>query len=141
MVDETRAEIMAKKTNQSVAVCRGIVANERKSLELDKRAQKANSEDKMEADVKAFVEAYPELSRDPNNIPQEVWDQVHNGESLVNAYRAYENKQLKAQLEKERSANERRVQEEKNKARSTGSQSTQGKKEIDPFDALWYDGN
>lgn len=144
MVDETRAEIMARKTNQSVAVCRGIVANERKALELEARqkAMEATSQNsRIDADVKEFLQAYPDVGRDPNGIPQEVWDDVKKGESLLNAYRAYENRQLKEQLKNERAQAERRAQEEKNKARSTGSQSTQGKKEIDPFDALWYDGN
>lgn len=142
MVDETRAEIMARKTNQSVAVCRGIVANERKALELEARQKAMESPDsKVDAEVKAFMAAYPDVGKDPNGIPQEVWDAVNNGESLVNAYRAFENKQLKEQLKQEKAAAERRAQEEKNKARSTGSQSTQGKKDMDAFDALWYDGN
>ena len=152
MVDETRAEIMAKSTNQSVAVCRGIIANERKALELEaqKKALESRSsaqteaaaaEAKMQADVKAFVEAYPDAAKDPKGLPQEVWDAVHKGESLVNAYRAYENKQLKAQLDKEKKDAERRAQEQKNKARSTGSQSTAGNRSGDDFDAAWYDGN
>lgn len=142
MVDETRAEIMARKTNQSVAVCRGIVANERKAMELEARQKAIEASDKnsrVDTEVKEFLQAYPKVG--PDGIPQDVWDEVNKGESLINAYRAYENKQLKAELEEARAANERRAQEEKNKARSTGSQSTQGKKEIDPFDALWYDGN
>ena len=152
MVDETRAEIMAKETNQSVAVCRGIIANERKALELEaqkkaldsrstEEAEQASAKAKMEADVKAFMEAYPDAAKDPNSLPKEVWDEVHKGESLVNAYRAWENKQLKAQLDKEKKDAERRAQEQKNKARSTGSQSTAGKRtEADAFDAAWYDG-
>lgn len=153
MVDETRAEIMAKETNQSVAVCRGIIANERKALELEaqKKAldsrsseaeEQANAKAKMEADVQAFVKAYPEAAKDPNSLPKEVWDEVHKGESLVNAYRAWENKQLKAQLDKEKKDAERRAQEQKNKARSTGSQSTAGNRsDADAFDAAWYDGS
>lgn len=153
MVDETRAEIMAKETNKSVDVCRGIIANERKALELEaqKKAlesrsseaeEQANAKAKMEADVKAFVDAYPDAAKDPNSLPKEVWDAVHKGESLVNAYRAWENKQLKAQLDKEKKDAERRAQEQKNKARSTGSQSTAGKRtDADAFDSAWYDGN
>ena len=150
LLDETRAEIMAQKTNKSVDVCRGIVANERKAAELDAKSKamdtKATADTaqaKMEADVKAFVEAYPEVAKDPNGIPKEVWDAVNGkGESLVNAYRAWENKQLKAQLEKEKADAARRAQEQKNKARSTGSQSTAGKRaDGDAFDAAWYNGD
>ena len=50
--------------------------------------------------------------------------------------------QMKETLEQQKADAERRAQEEKNKARSTGSQSTAGKKaEMDAFDAMWYDGN
>ena len=60
---------------------------------------------------------------------------MNKGESLVNAYRAYENRQLKAELAKQKQA-------EKNKSRSTGSQASRGKaSEMDAFDSAWYDGN
>ena len=58
----------------------------------------------------------------------------------MNAYRAFENKQLKAQLEKEKAEAAKREQENKNKARSTGSQKSSGKADMDAFDAAWYDG-
>jgi len=153
LVDSTRAQIMANRTGQPLSVCQGIVANERKAAELEaerkaleSKTSESNAEAerkaKMEADIQAFTEAYPEQARDPKSLPKEVWDAVHKGDTLLNAYRAWENKQLRAQLEKEKKDAERRAQEEKNKARSTGSQSTQGKKsEMDAFDALWYDGN
>jgi hypothetical protein len=146
LVDSTRAQIMANKTNQSLAVCRGIVANERKALQLEaqKKALEAKSADstqdeqakaRMQEDVKAFAAAYPEQARDPEkSIPKEVWDEVRKGETLVNAYRAWENKQLKLELEK-------REQENKNRSRSTGSQRTAGNKTADAFDSLWYNGD
>jgi len=153
LVDSTRAQIMANRTGQPLSVCQGIVANERKAAELEAQKKALESKNsasdaeaaakaKMEADIQAFTKAYPEQARDPKALPKEVWDAVHNGDTLLNAYRAYENKQLKAQLEQQKADAERRAQEEKNKARSTGSQSSQGKKaEMDAFDALWYDGN
>ena len=152
MVDATRAQIMANRTKQSLEVCKGIIANERKALELERRQKaiessgkeadaQAKAKEKMEADVKAFAAAYPEQAKDPNAIPKEVWDAVHQGETLVNAYRAYENKQLKEQLAREKAEAEKRKQEEKNKARSTGSQRSAGRKsDMDEFDRAWYDG-
>lgn len=152
MVDATKATIMANQTGQSLEVCKGMVANERKALELERRQKamesssrevsaQAAAKEKMEADVKAFRKLYPEQAKDPNAIPKEVWDEVHNGESLVNAYRAYENKQLKEQLAKEKAEAEKLKQQEKNKARSTGSQRSAGKKsDMDEFDSAWYDG-
>lgn len=153
LVDSTRAQIMANETRQSLSVCQGIVANERKAaqLEAQRKAMEAKSSEestksaakaKMEADIQDFIKAYPEQARDPEKLPKEVWDAVHGGETLVSAYRAYENKQLKAQLEQQKADADRRAQEEKNKARSTGSQSTAGKRsEMDAFDAAWYDGD
>ena len=153
LVDSTRAQIMANRTGQPLSVCQGIVANERRAAELEaerkaleSKTSESNAEAerqaKMEADIKAFTEAYPEQARDPKSLPKEVWDAVHKGDTLLNAYRAYENKQLKAQLEKEKKDAERRALEEKNKARSTGSQSTAGSKSaLDSFEAAWYDGD
>lgn len=140
MVDETRAQVMAGKTNQAVAVCRGIVANERKALELEARQKAMEATDKnskVGEEVEEFRQEYSDVK--PDGIPQEVWDAVNKGERLINAYRAYENKQLKEQLKQEKAAAERRAQEEKNKARSTGSQSSEGKSDKDAFDAIWYD--
>jgi hypothetical protein len=85
------------------------------------------------------MQEYPDVK--PDGIPQEVWDEVNKGQTLINAYRAYENKQLKAKLEKEKAEAKRRTQEEKNKARSTGSQSSAGKRDMDAFDAAWYAGD
>ena len=60
LVDNTRATIMAEKTKQSLAVCKGIVANERKAAALD-RQQKAlegkNTAAKAEEDSKARMQA------------------------------------------------------------------------------------
>lgn len=153
MVDATRAQIMANKTGQPLSVCQGIVANERKAAELEAQrktlesknsaeAEQAAAKARMQADIKAFQAAYPEQAKTPEKLPKEVWDAVHNGDTLLNAYRAYENKQLKEQLAQKAAAEERRAQEEKNRARSTGSQSTAGSGSgMDAFDAAWYNGD
>lgn len=153
MVDATRAQIMANKTGQPLSVCQGIVANERKAAELEAQrktleskssaeAEQAAAKERMQADIKAFQAAYPEQAKKPEELPKEVWDAVHNGDTLLNAYRAWENKQLREQLAQKTAAEERRAQEEKNRARSTGSQSTAGSKSaMAAFDAAWYDGN
>lgn len=142
LVDQTRAQIMAGETNQSIAVCRGIIANERKAAELEAERSKQESPDaKKQRDVQDFIREYPEQAKTPETLPKEVWDAVRKGETLVNAYRAYELKELKAQLEKQKTEAARKAQEEKNRARSTGSQSTSGKNTADAeFDAIWYDG-
>ena len=142
LVDQTRAQIMANETNQSLPVCRGIVANERKAAELEtERARMDTPEAKKQRDIQDFIREYPEQAKTPEALPKEVWEAVRRGETLVNAYRAYELKEVKAQLEKQKIEAARKVQEEKNRARSTGSQSTSGKNTASAeFDAIWYDG-
>jgi hypothetical protein len=144
LIEVTQAQVISKKTGQALEVCRGIVKNQR--LERELKAQQAKMNEtvdqnaKRDADIDAFMKAYPNLAADPKALPQEVWDAVKGGESLLNAYRAYEIKELKAQLEQQKAEAEKKLQKEINKSRSTGSQSTKGQKSVDPFDAAWYDG-
>ena len=142
LVDQTRAQIMADETNQSLAVCRGIVANERKAAELEKeKARMDTPEARKQRDIQDFIREYPEQAKNPEALPQEVWAAVNKGETLVNAYRAYELKEVKAQLEQQKIEAARKAQEEKNRARSTGSLSTSGKSTADAeFESIWYDG-
>ena len=120
------------------------VEAERAALESKTGESNAEAERKakMDADILAFTKAYPEQAKNPESLPKEVWDAVHKGDTLLNAYRAWENKELRAQLEKEKKDAERRAQEEKNKARSTGTQSTAGSKSgMSDFDTAWYNGD
>ena len=142
LIEVTQAQVMSRKTGQNIEVCKGIVKNQRLERELKARESKLNAttdqNEKIKSDIDAFMKAYPELAADPKNLPQEVWDAVKAGEPLLNAYRAYEIKELRAQLEKQKAEAEKKLQKEINKSRSTGSMSTKGKKtEDDFFDALW----
>ena len=142
LIEVTQAQVMARKTGQNIEVCKGIVKNQRLERELKARESKLNAttdqNEKIKSDIDAFMKAYPDLAADPKNLPQEVWDAVKAGEPLLNAYRAYEIKQLRAQLEQQKAEAEKKLQKEINKSRSTGSMSTKGKKtEDDFFDSLW----
>jgi hypothetical protein len=144
LIEMTQAQVMSRKTGQNIEVCKGIVKNQRLERELKAQQAKLNAttdqNDKIKSDIDAFMKAYPDLAADPKNLPQEVWDAVKAGEPLLNAYRAYEIKQLRAQLEQQKAEAEKKLQKEINKSRSTGSMSTKGKKtEDDFFDALWAD--
>lgn len=46
-------------------------------------------EDRRRADMQEFAEMFPEVAQDPQSIPQEVWDEVRRGRSLVGAYARY----------------------------------------------------
>jgi hypothetical protein len=145
LIENTQVQVMHRKTGKDMEVCRGIVANERRAREL--QAQQAtvtatkDQNAKRDADIAEFMKAYPELASDPKNVPNEVWEAVNKGESLVSAYRAYEVKALRAELEQQKAAAAEEKRKQENKSRSTGSQRTKGTKTVDPFDAIWYDGN
>lgn len=145
LIENTQVQVMHRKTGKDMEVCRGIVANERRARELQaqqaKTAEVADTKAKRDADIAEFMKAYPELASDPKKVPNEVWDAVNKGESLLNAYRAYEVKALRAELEQQKAAAAEEKRKQENKSRSTGSQRTKGTKTADPFDAIWYDGN
>lgn len=145
LIENTQVQVMHRKTGKDMEVCRGIVANERRARELQaqqaKTAEAADTKAKRDADIAEFMKAYPELASDPKNVPNEVWEAVNKGESLLNAYRAYEVKALRAELEQQKAAAAEEKRKQENKSRSTGSQKTKGTKTADPFDALWYNGD
>lgn len=77
--------------------------------------------------VEAFLNTYPDI--DIRSLPQEVVDDINiNGESLLSAYRAFENKRLRTELEAART-------NRANKAKATGglSDNAGGDDGGDPF--------
>jgi hypothetical protein len=58
--------------------------------------QTRQQQERQQKDFQAFFEAYPDIK--PNQIPAEVWQEVQNGKSLVDAYAKHENTQLKTKL-------------------------------------------
>ncbi len=52
--------------------------------------------EKAQAEVAAFAQEYPDV--DLFNLPADVIERINQGESLMSAYHAYENKQLKAEM-------------------------------------------
>lgn len=114
------------------------VSKEMKGIDLGFEEQKKEPEPQNEADtvkdvmIKRFMDAYPGVKGD--EIPQEVWDEGFRTGDLAGAYGRYENRQLRKEIETLK-------QNEKNRARSTGSRKSAGApKGKDAFDALWYDG-
>ena len=55
--------------------------------EARKQTRLQKDEEAKAADIKKFRELFPEVAAD--DIPDSVWDEVANGESLVNAYALY----------------------------------------------------
>ena len=91
----------------------------------EEEARKKEEEEKKKEEYHRFFESYPDVN--PADTPDDVWQQVGQGESLLGAYRSYENAQLKAKL----AALE---QNEKNKQAAVGSLAGEaGQDEVDPF--------
>lgn len=89
----------------------------REQYESEKQttAQKA----KQEAEFKAFFETFPDT--DPKDIPQSVWDDVHKGKSLVDAFTRHENQSLKQKLAELEKSKQIEQKNNENASSSTGS--------------------
>lgn len=97
---------------------------ESRKFREESKAEKAErqKEEAKQADYRSFAENFPGVME----VPEEVWADVNKGKSLVDAYRAHENKTLKAQIaEFERKAQIQQVNST-NAASSTGSITGQG---------------
>lgn len=87
---------------------------------------KAAADMRRKADIAEFKRTFPDAAKDPKAIPQEVWNEVNRGSTLVAAYSRYAVAQAKAaQAAAERSAAVS-AQNQKNAARSTGSMKSAG---------------
>lgn len=98
-------------------------------LQRDSLLQQAKERhEAQQKDMNAFLKAYPDVKAE--NIPKEVWAQVAQGDSLVNAYTMNENKRLAAELAAER-------QNKANREKSPGSLGANSGAEMDEIDRIW----
>ena len=102
--------------------------NLRAQQDAMQRAQMQNvRQQKARDQVEAFLETYPDV--DIRTLPQEVVDDINlRGETLLSAYRAFENKRLRSELEAART-------NQANKAKATGNLSDNAGSDTggDPF--------
>lgn len=96
----------------------------------------ANSEAEKKAaqqkDIELFVKIYKDVP--PDSIPQEVWEAVREGESLVSAYGRYESKRINEENKSLQARVKAMEQNAKNKQASVGSIKSDGKETAkDPF--------
>lgn len=66
----------------------------REKYETEKQQQELQTKQQM--DFQNFLEAYPDVK--PDSIPVNVWQEVEQGKSLVDAYMKHENRLLKQKL-------------------------------------------
>lgn len=87
-------------------------------------------QERVQADIREFMNVFPDAARKFRKIPQEVWDAVNGGMSLVAAYARYNQTQSNAQAQAAEEAQRRqeavRQQTQKNAAASTGSMKSAG---------------
>ena len=91
--------------------------------EQEAQHQRQAAQQRQQQDIDNFILQYPNV--DPKTIPQTVWQEVRNGDLLVNAYARYELAQLRAEVQRLRQAEQQKQtaqkQNEENKQKSLGS--------------------
>lgn len=105
-------------------------AEDAAKAENEKREK--TSQERIKRDSEEFARKYKDV--DPKTIPQEVWEAVSSGESLVAAYGNYLADQTAKENEKLRAEIEALKKNEENRSKSIGSMKTEGQqKGKDPF--------
>ncbi len=155
LIVQTIAAQNAAKNGTSIEaeVPKAKLEHERKAFEKDKANwEKTKGAEQTEADAEAarqaqikadlemFAAEFPEAAKDvEKNVPAEVWEAVNNnGTTLTAEFRKYTAKQKDAEIASLKSQLEQANQNEKNKTRSTGSQSAGGTSTIgDIWDEAW----
>ena len=135
---EARRSIELEDREAAVTAREAEQAAERQAAEQANAAANAAAQ-RRKADIDEFAREYPDVARNPDAIPKEVWDAVAAGSSLTVAYAKYTAKQAREEAERTRSAAQAAHQNVKNAARSTGSMQSAGQNAggRDPFLEGW----
>ena len=135
---EARRSIELEDREAAVTAREAEQAAERQAAEQANAATNAAAQ-RRKADIDEFAREYPDVVRNPDAIPKEVWDAVAAGSSLTVAYAKYTAKQAREEAERTRSAAQAAQQNVKNAARSTGSMQSAGQNAggRDPFLEGW----
>ena len=89
-------------------------------------AEKTAKETSRKADIDEFTREYPDAAKDPNKIPQEVWEAVSAGSRLVVAYAKYLAKQAGEAAQQAKAEAAATKQNSRNAQRATGSMQSAG---------------
>lgn len=119
-----------------------VAAKEAAQREEAESREAANN--RIQADLREFAKAFPEVyakaKNDPKAIPDEVWNEVNGGKfSLTAAYSRYAVAQAAAAKKAAEAVAQTSKQNEENAARSTGSMKSAGSSSNkDAFLEGWY---
>ena len=135
---EARRSIELEDREAAVTAREAEQAAERQAAEQANAAANAAAQ-RRKADIDEFAREYPDVARNPDAIPKEVWAAVAAGSSLTVAYAKYTAKQAREEAERTRRAAQAAQQNIKNAARSTGSMQSAGQNAggRDPFLEGW----
>lgn len=135
---EARREVELEDREAVVAAAEAQRMAQERVQQSAAAAQQRENERRM-ADIRRFQEKYPDVARDPQSIPQEVWESVRRGLSLVESYQDWRLSQAEvARAEAEQKAASR-AQNQSNAERATGSMRSAGEDlpSRDPFLEGW----
>ena len=108
---------------------RQVAANQQQAQQQrSAQAQQEQARQRQEQDVQNFLRIYSGV--DPRTIPQSVWAEVRNGDTLVSAYGRYQNQQLQSQIKELNAKLEAQKQNNNNKQRSLGSVKSSGNNSV-----------
>ena len=108
LIEETRIrQLVDQGFDEAIARDKYALEQEKRQLEREKagvaRLQQAEQstqadQERRAKDIQEFLAEYPSVTPTELQGLTDVWADVANGKSLVDAYRTYENKQLKEQM-------------------------------------------
>lgn len=135
--DATRA--VELEDREATVAAREAEEQERQRAQERADAEKQTADQRRMADIQEFQKTFPDAAKDPKAIPQEVWDGVRGGLSLVASYAKWQVSQAQAEAQKAAHAAAAGKQNQKNAERSTGSMKSAGEdnKSKDPFLQGW----
>ncbi len=135
---EARREV-ALEDREAVVAAAEAQRQAQESAQQSAVAAQRQADARRMADIRRFQEKFPDAAKDPKSIPQEVWEKVRSGISLVESYQDY----LLTRAESAREEAEQRAaasaQNQTNAARATGSMRSAGEnnQSRDPFLDGW----
>lgn len=108
---------------------RQVAANQQQAQkQRDAQSRQEQARQRQEQDVQNFLRIYSGV--DPRSIPQSVWAEVRNGDTLVSAYGRYQNQQLQNQIKELNAKLDAQKQNTSNKQRSLGSVRSSGNNSV-----------
>lgn len=109
---EARRSIELEDREAAVTAREAEQAAERQAAEQANAAANAAAQ-RRKADIDEFAREYPDVARNPDAIPKEVWDAVAAGSSLTVAYAKYTAKQARERPSAPEAPHRRRIRTSK----------------------------